>query len=212
MHLEEHPQIARQRLRDPAFAEAVLITPFNESVFYFAQQRAINFAKTSGAPSFWIQAADCPPAWFRSGYSTEDLLQLKKKWLEYHARETDGILSLLLLACYNMPYKVTCSHGQDFKKYGVHNGSRCRLKAWDLGEADVELCRSQHEEAMILKEMPKTLFVEMAQPLKEPYPGLPDKWFPMKVVTCYWTLDAQDSDIFLKSSSQPRKPVKCYFA
>ena len=87
LFLDEHPEIAKHRLQDPAFAEAVLITPFNDSVFYFAQQRAINFATATGAQSFWIQASDCPPAWFCSGYSTEDLLQLKKKWLSYHARK-----------------------------------------------------------------------------------------------------------------------------
>ena len=83
------------------------------------------------------------------------ILQLKKKWLGYHARKTDGILSLLL-ACFNMPYKITRSKGQDFKKYGIHNGSRCRLKAWEFGESDLEMCRSKLAEADILKEMPKT--------------------------------------------------------
>ena len=66
---------------------------------------------------------------------------------------------------------------QDSKKYGIHNGSRCRLKAWDLGTSDLEMCRSKLAEAVILKEMPKTLFVEMKQPLKEPYHGLPEKGF-----------------------------------
>ncbi len=33
----------------------------------------------------------------------------------------------------------------------------------------------------------------MTQPLKQPYPGLPENWFPLKPVTCYWTLDAQEN-------------------
>ena len=32
----------------------------------------------------------------------------------------------------------------------------------------------------------------MEKPLKEPYPGFPEKWFPMKAVETFWTLDADD--------------------
>ena len=78
LFLEEHLKKAGERLQDPAFAEAILITPYNDALFYFAQKRAINYARATGAASFWIQAADAPPAWFTSGYTTEDLLELKE--------------------------------------------------------------------------------------------------------------------------------------
>ena len=103
LNLDENAAISTERLQDADFAEAVLISPFNESVLYFAQQHAINFAAATAAQNFEIQACDSPPAWFCSVYSTEELLELKKKWLGYHARKTDGIL-FLLLACFNMPY------------------------------------------------------------------------------------------------------------
>ena len=135
------------------------------------------------------QAADSPPNWFCNGYSANELLELKKKWLAYHAKKTEGVLSLLL-CCYDMPFVVKHSGGPDFKKYGVHNGSRCKLKAWKLDETDDKAVQANTNEAMIvLQAMPKILYLEMEQELKMPYPGLPPKWFAMKPVEIYWTLD-----------------------
>ena len=162
------------------------------AVFYFAQERAMNFARVTKAQAFWIQAADSPPSWFCSGYSDADLQTMKKRWLNYHARKTEGILSLLL-CCYDMPFVVKHSGGPDFKKYGVHNGARCRLKAWDLADADAAAVESNTTaEFIVLEAMPKVLFIEMEQALKQPYPGLPPRWFPMKPVEIYWTLDAEE--------------------
>ena len=58
LHLQSHQSHARARLTDPDFAESVLITQYNMAVFYFAQQRAINFARTHKRQAFWIQAID----------------------------------------------------------------------------------------------------------------------------------------------------------
>ena len=117
---------------------------------------------------------------------------MKKRWLNYHAKKTEGILSLLL-CCYDMPFVVKHSGGPEYKKYGVHNGCRCRLKAWELHKKDEALIQeSSSEEFIVLQAMPKVLFIEMEKPLKEPYPGLPEKWFPMKAVETFWTLDADD--------------------
>ena len=46
------------------FADAVLITPYSVAVYHFGKQRALNFARQTEAPSFWIQATDAPPSWF----------------------------------------------------------------------------------------------------------------------------------------------------
>ena len=189
LHLQSHTTEAQERLGDPYFAASVLITQYNMAVFYFAQERAINFAHQSKNQAFWIQAADSPPNWFCNGYSANELLELKKKWLAYHAKKTEGVLSLLL-CCYDMPFVVKHSGGPDFKKYGVHNGSRCKLKAWKLDETDDKAVQANTNEAMIvLQAMPKILYLEMEQELKMPYPGLPPKWFAMKPVEIYWTLD-----------------------
>ena len=162
------------------------------AVFYFAQQRAVNFARTHKRQAFWIQAIDTPPNWFCNGYSTTELEEMKKRWLAYHARKTEGILSLLL-CCYDMPLIVKHSGGPDYKKYGVHNGSRCRLKAWELDDKDAECMQAESDEGMlVLKAMPKILYIELENPLKEPYPDLPDRWFKMKPVETYWTLDADE--------------------
>lgn len=183
---------AQERLTNAQFAKAVLITQYNVAVYYFAQQRALNFAQSQNEPSFWIQSTDAPPAWYANGYSTKDLQELKKKWLSYHARKTQGILSLLL-ACFNMPYRVTNSHGKEFKEYGIHNGAKCVLKAWKLDEKDAKKLQHKTEASAILTQLPKILFVEMQTPMKKQYPGLPANWFPMQPVSVYWCLDLEEN-------------------
>ena len=189
LHMDRYEAYGRERLEHPDFAESVLITQYNMSAFHFAQQRAISFAKQNQRQAFWIQATDTPPSWFCSGYSMEDLQDMKRKWLSYHARKTEGILSLLL-CCYDMPLIVKNSGGPEYRKYGVHNGARCRLKAWDLEEDDEKTIRENRKDPFIvLKFMPKVLYIEMEKPLKEPYPDLPENWFPLKPVDTYWCLD-----------------------
>ncbi len=61
-----------------------------------------------------------------------------------------------------MPFVVKHSNGPEYKKYGVHNGSRCRLKAWQLDEQDADtLTDNTDEETIVLKAMPKILYIEM---------------------------------------------------
>ena len=135
LHMEHYENYGRERLADSQFAETVIITKYNMAAFHFAQQRAISFAQTHRRQAFWIQAADTPPSWFCNGYNNEELQEMKKRWLSYHARKTECILSLLL-CCYDMPLIVKNSGGPEYRKYGIHNGSRCRLKAWELEEED----------------------------------------------------------------------------
>ena len=190
--LDAQAEQDRQRLADPSFANAVLITPYNVAVFYFAQQRALNFVRNTKAESFWIQATDSPPNWYANGYTTGELLEQKKKWSTYHARKTEGILSLLL-ACLDMPYRVTDSNGYEFKEYGIHNGAKGILKGWHLSEKDLERADRKEEGNLVLLELPRVLFLEMQTPMKKSYPNLPAMWFPMTPVTKYWCLDADEN-------------------
>ena len=145
-------------LTDPQFADAVLITTFNDTVHSFGQQRALNFAHHAQAQAFWIHATDAPPESYTDGYPKEYLQNKVKSWLTLHSKWTGGILSLLL-CCYDMPFRVTDSGGKDFKKYGVHSGSRCKLKAWDLSDADKAMLQNITKAIVILQDMPKVLLV-----------------------------------------------------
>ena len=109
----------------------------------------------------------------------------------YHARKTEGILSLLL-ACYDMPYRVTNSNGNEFKEYGIHNGAKCRLKDWHFSETDEKNAKVHKEGTLVLQELPKKLFLEMLTPMKKAYPNLPAKWFPMTPLSKYWCLDSDE--------------------
>lgn len=95
--------------------------------------RAQEFACQRNTQLLWVQAEDSPPAEPFGHYSKHELEELKKRWLspKYHARRTEGILSLLPL-CRGMPLRVTLGNGDRFKEFGIHNGARCRLKSWTL--------------------------------------------------------------------------------
>ena len=99
----------------------------------------------------------------------------------------------MLPCCMDMPYKVTHSHGIEFKEYGIHNGAQCVLKGWLLDDRDVERLKDNTDDEVILKYLPKTLYVELLHSMKKNYPGLPAQWFPMKPVSTYWCLDADDN-------------------
>ena len=60
-----------------------------------------------------------------------------------------------------MPFRVTNSNGHEFKKYGILNGAKCRLKAWELSEEDQDALKHADQAEIILKKQPLVLFVEM---------------------------------------------------
>ena len=168
LRIDADEQQDSARLVDPRFASAVLITTYNAAAFYFGQQRALNFAKHSNAASFWIQATDAPPMWYAKDFSPELLREQKRKWLAYHSKKTGNILSLLL-ACVDMPYRVTHSHGTQFKEYGIHNGAKCILKGWELTERDLARVQCAEDSNIVLLDLPKILFVQMLTPMKKQY-------------------------------------------
>lgn len=203
LHCEVSSEDAATKINATSFADSIYITPFNKAVFYYGTKRAQKFAEATKQQLFWVQATDTPPSWFSSGYTKSELAQLKKKWLHYHARKTEGVLSLLP-CCLDMPYRVTHSHGHEFKEYGIHNGAECILKGWTLDNADMDNLKDSTASEVILQHLPVKFYVEMITPMKKPYQGLPDKWFPMSTVTSYWTLDAEENiDI---SRRGPRTP------
>ena len=50
----------------------------------------------------------------------------------------------------DMPYKVTHSHGVEFKEYGIHTGAQCVLKGWLLDDRDVERLKDNTDDEVIL--------------------------------------------------------------
>ncbi len=78
-------------------------------------------------------------------------------------------------------------HGERRTGDGIHNGARGTLKAWQLSERDQETLKQQPCTEMILKDLPKYLFLEMKTPMKA------EQWFPMAHVTKYWCLDSDES-------------------
>ena len=179
-----------QVLGSERFAESVFITECNQPVCLYSMLRGKDFARRHGAQLLWVQAEDSPPAEHFDHYSKNDLAEMKERWLgpAYHARRTEGILSLLPVV-YDMPMRVTLGNGRNFKDYGVHNGSRCRLKAWTLHAEDEITLKASNDEQVILGHLPAILWVEMERPLTKAFPGAPKSWFPIYPLTIQWCLD-----------------------
>ena len=187
MTLEE----ARDILNSERFQESVLITEYNRPVTLYAQRRSQLFARTRKQQLFWIQARDTPPAEHFGEYSTEELQQLKRTWLGFHGRKTEGVLSLFPCT-YDLPSRITNGRGKDCREFKIHNGAKCRIKAWQLHPEDAEKLRNCNDEEVVLKHLPLVLFVEMEGEDRKQYPGLPKNWFPLRPTTLYWNLDKDD--------------------
>ena len=67
------------------------------------------------------------------------------------------------------------------------------------------MLQKNNDNIVILTDLPKTLFFEMDTPIKKPYPGVPDKWFPMRPTSVTWSLDAEEN-ITIDRQCFPLKP------
>ena len=131
LNMHDDPSGAATKLAAPKFRNCILVTPFNKAVFQFAIHRAQTFAASRVEPLFWMQAADKPPAWYAGTYGDEELQNMKQRWLQYHARKTEGILSLCP-CCKGMPMRLTSGNSHLAREYGIHNGATCVVQGWEL--------------------------------------------------------------------------------
>ena len=93
----------------------------------------------------------------------------------------------LLPTAFGMPMRITANHGTELKKYGVHNGARCRFRGWDVHPADASALQSCKEPEIVLKYMPTKLFVEMLVHIPT-YNNLPKNWVAIPISSSHWTL------------------------
>ena len=192
LNVEADPLSAAEKLADDRFKKCVLITPFNKAVL----QRSIHRARTSASAKreqlFWMQAVDKPPAWFAGTRGVEEIERMQRKWLQYHARKTEGILSLCP-RCHGMPMRIASGNSGLCREYGVHNGAACTAAGWALEASDKEALENCPEAQVVLRSLPKKHIVHMDRPLPKAYPGLPENCFPLSPATVYRTLDVEES-------------------
>ena len=117
---------------------------------------------------------------------------MKQRWLQYHARKTEGILSLCP-CCKGMPMRLTSGNSHLAREYGIHNGATCVVQGWELDPLDEKELVASKEAQVVLRALPKKLIVRMDRPLSKQYEGLPKQCFPLSPVTVYWSLDAEES-------------------
>jgi len=99
------PTEAQQIPGSVKYVKSVFITECNKPVCLYSMLRAQHFARLGKVRPLWMQAEDVPPSEHFAHYTRQELEKLKKKWLAptYHARKTEGILSLLPCA-FDMPW------------------------------------------------------------------------------------------------------------
>ena len=192
LNIANAPECAAQMLASEKFKRCMLITPFNKAVFQFSIHRAQTFAAAAKQQLFWMQAVDKPPAWFAGTLGTEELERLKTKWLQYHARKTEGVLSLCP-CCHGMPMRITNGNSALCREFGIHNGTTCTVEGWELDPVDQDTVGTSEDAQVVLRALPRRLIIRMDRPLQKQYDGLPKDCFPLSPVTVYWTLDAEDS-------------------
>ena len=156
MTLEEASAIMNSK----RFEESVLIAEYNKPVTLYAQLRSQTFARMRSQQLLWIQAVDTPPPEHFGDYSAQDLQAVKRVWLDYHTRKTEGVPSLFPCTL-DMPARITDGRGKECKEYKIHNGSKCRIKGWQLDAEDEESLRTSKENEVVLKYLPLVLFVEL---------------------------------------------------
>jgi len=197
---------ATSAFQQPGFAESIYITEFNKPVYAYALGRARIFARVSGKQLLWIQAEDRPPFAYFGDRNKKELEDLKRRWLQigYHAKKTEGIMSLLPIA-EDMPFRITCGHGKNFKKYGIHNGARCRARGWELHEVDVARLKDNSDQEVVLTHLPPRIYVEMEGNDTLQFENLPKKWFPIEPLVNSWWLD-KDENIEIPRRGFPMVP------
>ena len=77
-----------------------------------------------------------------------------------------------------MPCKITSGKGARFKEYGLHNGSRCYLRAVSLHEEDAVRLQGNEDDEVVLDHLPQALWMEVESGLKQQVPGAPTNWSP----------------------------------
>ena len=185
---------AQHILRSERFLDSIFITECNKPVCLYAMTRARHFSQQRGQQLLWIQAEDTPPQEHFAHYTREELVTLKKKWLSptYHAKKTDGILSLCPSA-YGLPIRITSGMGTDCKACGVHNGMRGFIRGWELQTDDSKTLIDNVDREVVLQKLPTILWIESLENLKKQHPKAPHKnWFPLRPISNSWTLDADE--------------------
>ena len=154
----------------------MLLCPGSEVSMIGYIMRAQSFAKVRKQQLLWIQSEDTPPNEHYAHYTKEELTAEKMKWNSpnYHARKTEGILSLMPLI-YGMPWRLTGGQGAHFKESGIHNSTRGCVRAWTLHEDDEKQLAACRDSELILKHLPRVVWLESEQDLRKQHPDAPKK-------------------------------------
>ena len=68
-----------------------------------------------------------------------------------------------------------------------------KLKGWEFDDVDLAREEELNEAEVVLKALPKKLFIESDKPLRKQFPGLAKDWFPLTPVNGQWLLDTEEN-------------------
>ena len=152
-------QNERKHLEEP-FASAPYIHPFNYPKYHAQQLRSRLFAISKHRRLFWVRAHDWPIAHGDEDLSKEELLQLRRNWLQLHDKATAGIMGLLPLV-YGLPMRLTGT--EDASKHAYKN-ARCILQGWAFTPTEEARLRACGDNEVVLVERPLYLKVKIVKP------------------------------------------------
>ena len=77
--------------------------------------------------------------------------------------------------------------------YTIKRNVPGKLKGWEFDDIDLAREEELNDTEVVLKALPKKLFIESDKPLRKEFPGLPKDWFPLTPVNGQWFLDTEEN-------------------
>ena len=178
------------------FADAPLISQFNEPKYFTSIVRAQQYAIRTKRMLLWAVAEDRPLHPDHTSLEEDELNRKREEWLQYHDQKTNGTMGLLPLIK-GMPLRITETHNT-YKDKGLFKNRRCTLYGWKLHTDDLLQVENLTEPALKLAHLPEMLFLRIPNASWIWSPELGPGIIGITPVITHWFLDKANQEVRVK--------------
>ena len=189
------------------FQSAILLTPFNQAVWTFANLQARNMGLKTGKQIVWIKTKDTPPKSWREFFPDEAALAKEQsKWLHINTRRRNNIPGLLPIF-EGMQIRINNGSGSHYKEYGLHTGSLGTVVGMQLSEDETNKLQHNQSPEVTLDSLPEKIFIKVQGKMTKCFPGLEEGIFPIVPRTTDWHLfSSQDTTVTIHTKGYAISP------
>ncbi|CAK0907060.1 unnamed protein product [Prorocentrum cordatum] len=174
---------ARQREVSTAFADALLVHPYNAPKSRILTLRAANAAANAGKQLLWVVARDVPLTRGDACRSKESLAHAGQNWLMYPENKTGGVLGVLPIF-EGMRARFTTAENAEA---GACKHSWGTVRGWVLHPDDSKLVNEHRSEPeLVLQHVPEAIMVQMPGNTAPRFGNQPAGVFPVKQKEVSW--------------------------